>query len=87
MKEEDKVSILMDIFKIKKEYEDTNTLNRKLKCPVHTCEKVYREVNQLKTHLKTKHPELSRHGIELTEYDGSFDYSNKAMDFVLFLGK
>ena len=86
MKEEEKVSVLMDIFKIKKEYEPNN-VNGRLKCPVHSCDKIYREVNQLKTHLKNKHPELSRHGIELIDYDGSFDYSNKAMDTALFLGK
>lgn len=53
MKEEEKVMILMDIFKIKREYEDN--LSRKLKCPIHACQKTYREISQLKSHLK-KHP-------------------------------
>ena len=56
MKEEEKVTIFMDIFKIKKEYDDGLSLDRKrLKCPIYTCQKVYREVSQLKAHLK-KHP-------------------------------
>jgi len=44
-------------------------------------------VQQLKTHLKQKHPELSKHGIELSEYDGTFEYGSKAMDLALFIGK
>jgi len=49
--------IMMDIFKIKKEYDDNLSLdrNKKLKCPIHSCQKTYREISQLKTHLK-KHP-------------------------------
>lgn len=48
----------MEVFKIKKEYEDTNEINRKFKCPVFSCEKCqkpYRDAQQLKAHLKTKH--------------------------------
>jgi hypothetical protein len=56
MKEEEKIMILMDIFKIKKEYDENVALDRKkLKCPIHACQKTYREISQLKTHLK-KHP-------------------------------
>ena len=63
MKEEEKVMILMDIFKIKKEYDEGVPLERrKLKCPIHACQKTYRDVPQLKNHLK-KHPELIKHGI------------------------
>lgn len=55
--------ILMDIFKIKKEYDENVALDRKkLKCPIYACQKTYREISQLKTHLK-KHPELNKHGI------------------------
>ena len=33
----------MDIFKIKKEYEDNTAIDRKkLKCPIHACQKTYR---------------------------------------------
>lgn len=86
MKEEEKVMILMDIFKIKKEYDEGVALDRKkFKCPIHACQKTYREISQLKTHLK-KHPELNKHGIEFTEF-GTFEYSNKAMDLALYLGK
>lgn len=54
----------MEIFKIKKEYDDPTSIGRKLKCPVHYCEKKsYKDVQQLKNHLKMKHPELSKHGI------------------------
>ena len=87
MKEEDKLTVLLDVFKIKKEFEDPSAIIKKLKCPVFSCSKTYREVGQLKNHLKTKHSELSKHGIELTEYDGSFEYSHKAMDLALYLGK
>ena len=86
MKEEEKTMILMDIFKIKKEYDDGLALDRKrLKCPIHACQKVYREVPQLKAHLK-KHPELNRHGIELTDL-GTFEYGQKAIDLALYLGR
>ena len=87
MKEDDKLTILLDVFKIKKEFEDPTSIIRKLKCPVFTCGKNYREVSQLKNHLKSKHPELSKHGIELIDYDGTFEYSHKAMDLALYLGK
>jgi hypothetical protein len=40
MKEEEKVYILTDIFKIKKEYEDLD--RKRLKCPVYSCQKNYR---------------------------------------------
>lgn len=64
MKEEDKTTVLMEIFKIKKEYEDPTSIGKKLKCPVHYCEKKsYKDIQQLKNHLKMKHPELSKHGI------------------------
>lgn len=87
MKEEDKMTVLFEVFKIKKEFDDPSNINHKLKCPVSSCGKTYREVGQLKNHLKSKHPELSKHGIELTEYDGSFEYSAKALDLALYLGK
>ena len=64
MKEDEKLYIISDIFKIKKEYEDLD--RKKFKCPVHGCqknEKHYREVSQLKTHIKKNHPELTKHGI------------------------
>lgn len=78
--------ILMDIFKIKKEYQDPTQIDRrKLKCPILACGKVYRQISQLKTHMK-KHPELNKHGIELTDY-GTFQYNYKALDLALFLGK
>ena len=58
--------IMMDIFKIKKQYDDNLSIDRKkLKCPIYSCQKTYREISQLKTHMK-KHPELNKHGIELT---------------------
>ena len=63
MKEEDKNTVLLEVFKIKKEYEDGSGINKKLRCPIHSCQKQYRDIQQLKTHLKTKHPELARHGI------------------------
>lgn len=86
MKEEEKNMILMDIYKIKKEYDDPSQIDRRrLKCPIYSCQKQYREINQLKTHLK-KHPELNKHGIELTDY-GTFEYGPKAMELALFLGK
>ena len=86
MKEEEKNMILMDIYKIKKEYEDPTQLDRKkLMCPIFACKKIYREISQLKTHLK-KHPELNKHGIELTDY-GTFEFGSKAMDLALLLGK
>ena len=78
--------IIMDIFKIKRQYDDPTQIDRKrLRCPIQACQKQYREITQLKTHLK-KHPELNKHGIELTDY-GTFEYSSKAMDLALFLGK
>ena len=58
---------------------------RRLKCPIYTCQKQYREISQLKTHLR-KHEGLTRHGIELTDY-GTFEYGQKALDLALFLGK
>jgi hypothetical protein len=33
-----------------------------------------------------KHPELNKHGIELTDY-GTFEYGYKAIDLALYLGK
>ncbi len=72
MKEDEKLYIISDIFKIKKEYEDLD--RKKFKCPVFGCqknEKHYREVTQLKTHIKKNHPELTKHGIEVTEF-GTF---------------
>ena len=78
--------IIMDIFKIKRQYDDPTQIDRKrLRCPIEACQKQYRAITQLKTHLK-KHPELNKHGIELTDY-GTFEYSSKAMDLALFLGK
>lgn len=86
MKEEEKAMVLMDIFKVKREYEDPTQLDRKkLKCPIYACQRIYREVSQLKTHMK-KHPELNKHGIELTDY-GTFEYGYKAIDLALYLGK
>ena len=86
MKEEDKLTILTDIFKIKKEYEEPVPLERRrLKCPILSCQKIYKEVGQLKTHMR-KHPELQRNGIELTEY-GVFEYNQRALDFTIALGK
>ena len=85
MKEEDKVTVLMDIFKIRKVCPAYR--QQKFKCPIHSCGKQYREVHQIRIHLKNKHPELSKHGIELNEDDGSFEFSNQALDLALYLGK
>ena len=40
MKEDEKLYIITDIFKIKKEYEELD--RKKLKCPVFSCQKPYR---------------------------------------------
>lgn len=58
---------------------------RKLKCPIFTCQKTHRDFAMLKTHLR-KHPELIKHGIQLTDY-GVFEYDQKALDLALALGK
>lgn len=58
------MTVLFDVFKIKKEYDDPASAVKKLKCPIYYCEKKsYKDVQQLKNHIKIKHPYLSKHGI------------------------
>ena len=85
MKEDEKMRVLFDIFKIKKHYENPKS-GQRFQCPDQTCVKSYREVGQLKNHLKAKHPELEKNGICMSE-DGKFDFSQEALDKALFLGK
>ena len=54
---------------------DSNERRRDFRCPIHSCQKVYREIGQFKTHLQIKHPELGEYGIQICDSDGSIEYS------------
>ena len=49
------MTILTDAFKIKKEF-DNSQVERKLKCPIFSCERAIQHISQFKVHFKKYHP-------------------------------
>ena len=79
--------MITEIFKIKKKFVEKLNPLKKFKCPIFSCQKEYKQVHQLRNHLKNKHPELAKNGIEMNEVNGSFTYRQAALDLTLYLGK
>jgi hypothetical protein len=82
LKREEKEEILIDVYKIKKHKKEGQGY---FFCPIHDCGRKFTNPTYLEHHVKYKHPELEKNGIEIN--DGKFTYTNKALDFVLYLGK
>ena len=55
------------------------------RCPIFTCGRAFANPENLKIHLEYKHPKLAEAGIKMV--DGEIEYSEKAIDLVLYLGK
>ena len=80
MSNEEKEEVFFNIFKIKK-VESQKTI----KCPINNCGKTFVSHANLGSHFELKHKFLSNYGIEIK--NGKIEYSEKAMNMALYLGK
>lgn len=84
MKEKDKLAIISNIFRIKKEeYKGTKST----RCPIWNCSITLPTYHQLKHHVKKEHPYLQQNGIIHSDYEFSYEYTQKALNLALYLGK